>query len=443
MLLVLLTLSLAETTTGEYFDINLIPNITDYGSITINWGDYDYKDKVFKIFRSTNSETFEQASIDYTLVTNISVLHVFPISNAQYQISSWAKSFGRGIINVKPVYITYFNQNPLQYLKNSNGEWIVDVIIFGTWDANNGNDISTNVIGPLNEFIGQGRGVIFGHDCIVIAQYFSNPNFNSFAHYLNIRVDYFVQIDAIGTQVYAKKKNLITEYPWKLQVGKIYNIPLTHNSKQIALNLDNIKFYLVSNILNTRPEESWYILSNNNVAIIQTGHSSGTATEDEQKIIMNVIFSCFQLLIDKYQMNDYSAMDYAAPKEPEVIGCYRKYDISCEDQCSEYYFYVESYNKHDTSPKGLNGKSPTKKTEICTGIKEYYYTFDNISTTIVATSNSERTNKTTIFSKHRVGYLHIAAMDNAGNLGATKTVEIKYVPKTQKMNFARKYEIMR
>ena len=43
--------------------------------------------------------------------------------------------------------------------------------------------------------------------------------------------------------------------------------------------------------------------------MIQTGHSSGKATSDEQKVIANTIFYVNQLLFNRYNNKDYAAQD--------------------------------------------------------------------------------------------------------------------------------------
>ena len=50
--------------------------------------------------------------------------------------------------------------------------------------------------------------------------------------------------------------------------------------------------------------------------MIQTGHSSGQATTDEQKILANLVFYMNQLLFNTYTTNDASAQDVAKPNTP-------------------------------------------------------------------------------------------------------------------------------
>lgn len=52
--------------------------------------------------------------------------------------------------------------------------------------------------------------------------------------------------------------------------------------------------------------------------MIQTGHSNGAATSDEQKILANLIFYMNQLLFNTYTTNDASAQDVAKPNNPSV-----------------------------------------------------------------------------------------------------------------------------
>ena len=62
---------------------------------------------------------------------------------------------------------------------------------------------------------------------------------------------------------------------------------------------------------------NFYLTSWGNCAMIQTGHSNGQATEDEQKIIANTLFYLGQLT-DETNASAYTAEDLAAPDNPEI-----------------------------------------------------------------------------------------------------------------------------
>ena len=71
----------------------------------------------------------------------------------------------------------------------------------------------------------------------------------------------------------------------RTKIGTKLKIPTSHVYGQVAggdvwLTFDNIG----------TPAKSIYLSTYGNNAFIQTGHSNGSATEDEQKIIANIIF---------------------------------------------------------------------------------------------------------------------------------------------------------
>ena len=110
--------------------ITITSNNTDAGSVIIDWSAYSYADKVFKVYRSIGNESFEMIPIDYTQVKNVNCLHVYPESGAKNQLKSWMDQYGKGIINVYPVYINDFNNNPSKYLEGDN-EMDFDVALAG------------------------------------------------------------------------------------------------------------------------------------------------------------------------------------------------------------------------------------------------------------------------------------------------------------------------
>ena len=60
------------------------------------------------------------------------------------------------------------------------------------------------------------------------------------------------------------------------------------------------------------------MITYNNIAMIQTGHSNGAATSDEQKILSNLIFYMNQILFNMYYNVDYAAMDITPPTVPVI-----------------------------------------------------------------------------------------------------------------------------
>ena len=345
--------------------------------------------------------------------------------------------YGKGIIKVDSVYIDTFNANPYGYLKDSNGNWRYDVLLFGTWDCNNHKDISDSAYNAVSQFINAGRGVIFGHDtiCHFNASPATHKNFEKFKNLLDLTItDYYENIDysgyvgsakAGGTKVRIKRKSLFTTYPWSIgNVGTELTIPYAHTLRQALPNTNNVDLQF-SSYASGYENESWYLTIKNNCAMIQTGHSSGQATTDEQKILANLVFYMNQLLFNTYTTNDASAQDVAKPNTPNVSQNNSKMSYTADDNGSTYWYYVESFSKDDTTASGLIDRSEKKSLTVTTGVKKYRYLFSNNATETLTTSKGTETTDKSVPVNYGYKYFHVAAVDGAGNISDTKSVEVK------------------
>ena len=227
-------------------------------------------------------------SFDITTITKINVLNVYPDIEGSDSLKSWMDSYGQGKISVTPVKITDFNNNPDSYLK-SNGSYKYDVLVFGFWDSNYGKDLSTTARDATENFIKTGRSVIFGHDTLAMVTYNSNlyhPNFAYLSKYVNITHtgEWTSNRDS---KIKIVKEGIVTQYPYKIgTINTILTIPVTHNLDQIA----NGDIWVTFNNNVQTGKRNFYFTTYQNRAMIQTGDSSGQATEDEQKLIANFIF---------------------------------------------------------------------------------------------------------------------------------------------------------
>lgn len=418
----------------------LTPNTNGYGSVSLDWRQYNYSNKNFKVYKSSDGgRTYETVGIDYRSVTQVRLLQIYPIDAAANQLKVWMENngYGKGIIKVDSVYIDTFNANPYGYLKDSNGNWRYDVLLFGTWDCNNHKDISDSAYNAVSQFINAGRGVIFGHDtiCHFNASPATHKNFEKFKNLLDLTItDYYENIDysgyvgsakAGGTKVRIKRKSLFTTYPWSIgNVGTELTIPYAHTLRQALPNTNNVDLQF-SSYASGYENESWYLTIKNNCAMIQTGHSSGQATTDEQKILANLVFYMNQLLFNTYTTNDASAQDVAKPNTPNVSQNDGNMSYSAVDNGSTYWYYVESFSKDDTTASGLIDRSEKKSLTVTTGVKKYRYLFSNNATETLTTSKGTETTATTVPVNYGYKYFHVAAVDGAGNIGATKSVEVK------------------
>ena len=226
-------------------------------------------------------------SFDITTIKNINVLNVYP--NAGNSLQSWMNSYGQGKISVTPVSITDFNNNPNNYLMQ-NGSYKYDVLVFGFWDANGGNDLSTTARDATEDYINAGRSVIFGHDTICSATEKSginHPIFATLSKYININLSGTIAYAIGSDKIKIIKEGIVTQYPYEIgSINTILTIPNTHTMDQIP-NGDIWMQFDNNAITDNR---NFYLTTYKNRAMIMTGHSNGQATEDEQKLIANTIF---------------------------------------------------------------------------------------------------------------------------------------------------------
>ena len=430
----------------ENFEISVEPN-NDESSMLISWKNYNSAEKIFKVYSSKDNKTYTQIPVDYSTVNTVRCLQIYPCPEASNQLQNWAvdSGYGQGKISIDSVYIDDFNLNPSYYLR-SGTEWKYDVIFFGTWDSNKAKDISETAYENVSDFINEGRGVIFGHDTVK----FDRDYFSKFSNILGITL-YNMSVNQaeafVSNKVTLVSSGLISKYPNDLgPVGTKFNIPRTHTGGQILNDISNVNFYLDCKGYETNKNESFYLTINKNVAMIQTGHTSGYATKDEQKILSNVIFYCNQLIVGNQENIDRNAIDITPPNAPSITFNGNEYIINTTDHGTKYYYYVESYLKENLDE--LYQKSTIGYNTIISDISHYLYRIDQYVTKryesveawetlniTEAKSTSKDTTKdatATITTKqiahklnqHTRKYLHIIAIDKSGNMSPITTVEI-------------------
>lgn len=411
------------------FDIGLTVDAEGYGSVQLDWGNYDYKDKNFKAYKSSDGgRTYESVGIDYRSVKEVKCLQIYPISDASNQLKTWmeASGYGKGIIKVDSCDIGSFNNNPNAYLKDPKGYWKYNVIFFGTWDANAFWDLSSSGKDATQNFIRAGGGVIFGHDTI-LNDCLNHPNFRTFASNCGIRIVNGTSDMNEGNKVVIKKKGLFTNYPHEIgDVNTVLTIPTAHTLGQVVsdgtsyLEFENGGSYNSGGV-----RAPSYLTVKNNCALIMTGHSNGLATDDEQKILANLIFYMNQLSFNTYKTKDNSAQDFAKPNKVNTSISNGKISFSATDNGSDYSYYVESYSKDDTTSSGLLARSNKQSITVTTGVKSYRYAYSNNPSGVVITANnSTNTEESTISYDGNYKYLSVAAVDGSGNIGETVTVAL-------------------
>ncbi len=448
----------------------------DYIELSWEMGDYS-QPYTFKIHQIREGEDSPQS---IPSKSNVKVLNIYPDVSAEISFENWKgesftlpksasakmwmeepneeslNGYGMGLIDVDVLSITDFNENPYLYLKDLSGEWKYDVIYFGAWDSNSSQDISDIALDSVEEFLKDSRGVLFGHDTAqqgagsTFALSKVRDNFNKFHSYLNVEnvpLEYEgmsypelpVQYQVWGSdKVTIEKKGLLTNYPWNIgDVGTELEVPFTHTGWTISKGDKWLSFSDLNTsgwnrwtedeenayMSNPNHEMNWYLTTWNNAAMIQIGHSRGEATPDEQKILANTLFYLAQLTSET-SWDDHSGQDVSAPEEVIVENVKinpmdETIEIeftSVEDQGTTYGYYVEAIGSNDD----ISIYSDTIYTSITSGLKGYSIVVDENPNTrpdgIVDTTNTTYTVNTPLRNNF---YIHIGAIDNAGNISVS------------------------
>lgn len=407
----------------------------DKNMIRLDWGEVE--ESIYKVYQKKPGSTAFQtiSSTDFQATTKVKVLNVHPNEGETKTCTTWtgekvsapasanlkcwmeapnslsAKGYGKGIIEVDIVTIEDFSANPSSYMKTTGGAWRYDVVMFGTWDANDYKDISSSAKSVIDQFLSEGRGVLFGHDTAN-----SNNEWENFT-YLGTKYCNLVhsKVDSPRvSKIVVTRRGLLTNYPWDIgELGKELTIPTTHSYGQDAYG--DIWMRYSGGAQN---RNDFYLTSWNNCAMIQTGHSNGAATEDEQKLLANTLFYLNQLSANNY-LDDYSGQDVAAPTTPTIKNVTftmdNKINIQVNastDNGSTYSYYVKAENKNG----GKTQTSNTVTATITTGLAGYSYVVDSSPTTtpdnVVDTTSAQVQIPTNNTSKY---YFHIKAVDKAGN----------------------------
>ena len=455
--------------------------------IRLDWDFDNSQPYTYKAYKKNNNEEFQTISmIDLDKDKQIKVLNVYPTKHVNVKIepfTTWdgeyidnlpvsaslkewmekpnnhhEKGYGLGLIEVEPVSLTDFNLNPEVYLKDFNtNEWIYDVVMFGSCDTNASEFINDEAYNILRQFIDDGKGLLLGHD--TITQWLGK--FNKFLEFSDDAKIYASPFKNVGSsnpsdkweipwigsrKVKVYKKGPLTNYPWDIKDIEL-NIPFTHTNSQFAygdiwLKFIDVEADMTSNVPvgdeinqynNTEGSNNFYLSTNNNLAVIQTGHSilrREPPTSDEQKILANTIFYLSQLSTDNY-LNDMSGQDIDAPEKPVVFNSTidienNKFIFNLEeidDVGTKYSYYVEATGQNDGEVKTSN----IAETEIKSGFKGYSYIID--TNTDTEPDNEVDTSNNTIefnFNKPTSNkyYLHIKSIDNVGNFSETVHYEI-------------------
>lgn len=490
---------------GELIDLNapITPPLSDGTKTSKSYADLkwdavsDLERKGYQLFQSEDAGiTWSNRSLNFGKA--IKVLNVYPNIAGSDKLKEWMDSLtgpATNLIKVTPVKLDDYNLNPDFYLNDG-----YDVMMFGTWDDNNGVDISPKAVDATKKFIADGKGVLFGHDTVYReraggAKHNWWPAFKDLlgvGHELNMEVSatnnpynlHYTWFDIVSpyywkysTEVKIVNNGYMMKYPYEFANDLELEIPEAHNIElqEKAVGETWLEFIRLSGGKdNTHYEDakwrsSWYLKTNKNVGMIQTGHSKGDSTPAEMKIIANTLYNLAQVSLDNYAI-DTTVKDDQAPNLATAIqksgGTVDNFDIEIEsvDNGKEYQWYVEA----NTKSAGIK-KSTVEKETITSNIEGYFYVIDDMSTSTLNTSvetyknkfgrippnkynlyvaptgTAEKTDsnydpakdeslvtydtKATISGINGVTdsnkYLHIVAVDRANNVSKVKTIQIK------------------
>lgn len=382
------------------------------------------------------------------LKTNIKVLNVYPDTEGSDGLQNWMQSIMQEapkdyIMQVDKVSLSDFNgsdtnTNYAHYLaKNSDGVYEYDVLYFGAWDRNYNLDLSDDAYLAVEEFIKYGGGVLLGHDTAS----FDHNNFIELAQkYLemDVRHDQSELVPTIGSgQVLIQRRGFLMNNPFAMgDVGDILSTPESHSYFQFARG--DIWFkYINSNWgdnleINTfdgkEGSNNFYLTTWNNTALIQTGHSNGVATEDEQKILANTLFYLAQISTAN-QFDDRKSQDVASPNAVSgdiVVTAGSSPDkkqiawTAAEDNGSSYSYYLKAISYAD----GNSQKSTSASATVTTGIKGYAVVVDENPDTVpsYAMMTANTSFEVDGLQAGKTYYAHIKTIDNAGNESAVSHI---------------------
>ncbi len=423
-----------------------VQNQENENSVKLSWTPKD--GYVYKVFSKKNGEEKEMG---VPTKETIKVLNLYPVSsawpNAANVVKGWMEdeSIGKGKITVTAVSMKDFNDNPQNYLKQDDGLYNYDVVMIGCADSNCSMDLSDNGKETIEKFINAGGGFLLGHDTAAAGSRpndestINRPNLKKLSEeYLKVRIwnpSEANKKNGSGTEIIVEKEGLLTNYPHKIgDKGDKLTVPQSHNWYQEAL--DGNEIWMSYTNVDSMPT-NFYLTTYKNCAMIQTGHviANGNftnlaeqATSDEKKLMANTLFYLAQLTSDDNAI-DHMSQDYESPKNVIVDGkaVVTKKDnkltihySASEDLGTEYEFKVQAVDPLNVNQ---NINSDYIKCTNISGIKGYSYIIDNNETVdevdnivddIKLDSSIIQIDADSVDITRPV-YIHIKAIDNAGN----------------------------
>ncbi len=414
---------------------------------------------------------------------SVRVLNVAPNAASTAYLKNWmgmaatdydgtATTVGRGIIQVDAIEISQYNSNPNAYLKNADGTYKYNVLMFGTYDANANQDLNAASQQATLEFAQAGGGIMFGHDTVTNGVS-GHPYFNRFAQddFLGITLP-GTSVSYLNTNVKVVDTGFLTSRPWNLE-GATLTIPAAHVLGQYVPNTSTTRVWMqfsdaAGNVVNrvtpgvTGSTDNYYLITKGPYAMIQTGHSNGQATLDEAKVFANTLIYIAQTTTTT-TARDSSFIDEAAPQKPsgQLAGVTPAADLSTytatialngsEDYGTTYAYRIqgiraasidqstgvtypdEVWSSTATNPDDASIYKGTAKS----GLRGYYVSAVNTSETPIVLSSVPTAQvmrassaeavvnyETAALEPGKQYYVHAFAVDYAGNVSEDLVIPV-------------------
>ena len=464
-------------------------DIADSGSVKLNWDSLPNLADGYKVERSTDDVNWEEISSNYG--KKVKILNVYP-NDAKY-LKAWMTPITDSI-EVDEVSLEEFNKNYKNYIEND-GSSIYDGLYFGSADSNGGwvagiNDLTDKSQPVVAKFADTGRSIILGHDTITTAGQGGHPWFNKFAPKLDLWVkdlknqnnNYKMGTNHIwlsSESVQLDNNGSLAKYPFVIKSTPLHINP-THTVDQYYLyNSDAIRWMKFNGPFSDNGstqtfkepdylyesqdsqakkvgDDNWYLITKNNYAMIQTGHTIGSCTADEAQIIANTIYYTSTLNTSN-SGTDPQAKDKVAPNAPTLTSNDTnndKFDLTINSRDNpSYYYYQVTGNVNDKTTNKLTPKSSDViQQQVLSDIKGYFYAIDSNSNPgtnaanvkykdsdpskvdtsaanfLKVTQPNTNGNSATLTNdqllKNSKNYIHVVAVDRDNNISTVQTQKI-------------------
>ncbi|BDR56916.1 BspA family leucine-rich repeat surface protein [Xylocopilactobacillus apis] len=407
---------------------------------------------------------------------HIKILNVYPEAPREGNyLKSWmdqldpntGQPVSMGLIDVTPVSLSQFNANPDGYLKDSTGSYKYDGLFFGSSDYNGSLEQDINVAAQqaTASFGNTGRSLIFGHDTVLGNAGWSHPNFHKFSSDLGVILDTDILVAGgsyendmyLSNRVKFSTYGPLGIYPYKLDPNAIYDITWSHTAGQYLLSTGGATRWMQFTQSTTSPtlnppgyaydsshkiigDNNWYLITRNNYAMIQTGHTTGGCTPDEAKIITNMVYYTSTLTLsspgDDHTVNDITPPDVPTSVVTKTGDNSINVNFNTKDNPTNYFYRIKAKTSSTTK------YSDVVKLPILSGFKGYVYSLDDNPTGAPKVNKNPITGEVTNINLNPTSatdnhanltfnrnpdagkYLHIVAVDNSNNVSAVKTVSL-------------------